>query len=213
MSLKSSSLDAIPVLISPLLKPTTRVLVIMNGLVEEDLVQMLKAHMGDTTSGDDRLECCAALFGGMALICSNRLGPGLIDHSYAGLLSGGVAASSESTTKEENRKAFEELWEPTKVEIAYESSLLRGRWKKNLWNLPFNGISVAMGGITVDQIVTDPGLRRLSDIVMDETVAVANADLARHGEDPSLYLGAAEKKIMMDLSDNMGPYRYGRCIK
>lgn len=180
----------------------------MNGLVEEDLVQMVKLQMGDNTNGLDRIECCAAVYGGMALICSNRLGPGRIDHSYAGLLSGGVAACSTTTSKDENRQAFENLWGPTKVEIAYESSLLRGRWKKNLWNLPFNGISVAMGGITVDMIVTDPGLRELSDIVMDETVAVANADLAHHGEDPSLYLGDAEKKIMMDLSDNMGPYRY-----
>ena len=49
------------------------------------------------------------------------------------------------------------------------------------WNLPYNGISVAMGGITVDKIVSDPGLRRLADLVMDETIAAGNADLEARG--------------------------------
>lgn len=187
VALKSSSLDAIPELILPLLKKDTRVLVIMNGLVEEDLLSKLK-----DISGKEPNECCAALYGGMALICSNRVAPGRVVHSYAGLLSGGVAASRSQDDCETDREAFEQLWKPTKVEIAYEPSLVKGRWKKNIWNLPFNGISVALGGITVDKIVTDPGLRRLADIVMDETIAVANADLALLGEDPSLYLGDAE---------------------
>jgi len=41
-----------------------------------------------------------------------------------------------------------------------------------LWNLPFNGISVAMGGITVDKIMRDPSLRRLAELIMDETTAI-----------------------------------------
>lgn len=177
VALKSTSLDAIPDLISPLLHRDTRVLVIMNGLVEDDLVRAMNEAGADFY----------ALYGGMALLCSNRLGPGRVDHSYAGFLSGGVATSQG--TAESDRKAFESLWKPTKVEIGYEKSLLRGRWRKSLWNLPFNGISVAMGGITVDIIVNDPGLRRLADLVMDETIAAANADLSSRGAPSSLYLG------------------------
>ncbi len=55
------------------------------------------------------------------------------------------------------------------------------RWWKNVWNLPFSGISVSMGGITVDRIVNDPSLRKLAYKVIDETIAIANADLKRHG--------------------------------
>jgi len=133
------------------------------------------------------LDELAALYGGMALICSNRLGPGRVDHSYAGLLSGGVAVSKGKP--EQDREAFMNLWKPTTVEVAYEESLLRGRWRKCVWNLPFNGISVAMSGITVDVIVNDPGLRKLADTVMDETIAAANADLSSHGITSSQYLG------------------------
>ena len=130
VALKSSALEYIPRLIYPLLKPgKTRVLAIMNGLIEEDLIQLLKEHAGEDMD-DKALHCCAALYGGMALVCSNRLGPGRIDHSYAGLLSGGVAACAPMISEEENRKAFEELWAKAKVEIAYEPSILSGRWRK-----------------------------------------------------------------------------------
>lgn len=69
-----------------------------------------------------------------------------------------------------------------------------------------------MGGITVDKIVDDPGLRRLADLVMDETIATANADLATNGVNESLFLGDQDKKQMFDLSDGMGPYRTSTMI-
>jgi len=211
VALKSTALDAIPDLIYPLLKPSTRVLTIMNGLIEDDLIRALKNRAGEALDNNENsisIKCCAALYGGMALVCCNRIEPGHVDHSYAGLLSGGVGAfCPDRTTNEENELAFNQLWEATTIDTVYEPSLLRGRWKKNCWNLPFNGISVAMGGITVDKIVTDPGLRKLAYTVMDETIAAANADIRKHGFDESYYLGEDEKKQMMDLSDGMGPYR------
>ena len=207
VALKSSALDAVPSLILPLLDPEkTRVLVIMNGLVEEDLLKMLKEESNQSDS-DDSLQCCRALYGGMAFVCSNRIGPAEIDHTFAGLLSAGVA-STRSTDELEDERAFRDLLAKNVVDIDYEESLLRGRWKKMIWNLPFNGISVAMGGITVDQIVGDPGLRRLAFAVMDETIAVANADLeSMYGKNNFRPLGEEEKEFMMSLSDNMGAYK------
>lgn len=203
LSIKSSSLRDVPGLIRPLIDPNrTRILTIMNGLIEEDLIRLLRDSIGN--------EFCAALFGGMALVCSNRIGPGHINHSYAGLLSGGVAISRENP--EISERAFRDLWAPTSVDIAYEQSLLGGRWRKSLWNLPFNGISVAMNGITVDKIVNDPGLRRLASDIMDETIAAANADLAAHQLGEEFYLNDEDKKKMMNLSDNMGAYRTSTMI-
>ena len=237
--LKSSSLDAIPELVAPLLDENTRVLVIMNGLVEVDLIDAMNQD-AKARGKDSVLDECAAIYGGMALICSNRLGPGRVDHSYAGLLSAGVGISKG--TPEEDKEAFMKLWKPTNVQVSYEDSLLRGRWRKCVWNLPFNGISTAMGGITVDVIVNDQGLRRLADIVMDETVAAANADLASHGMPESAFLGDEDvswfpcinvclrrvvlllitptsqpfakwqKRAMMQLSDSMGAYKTSTMI-
>ncbi len=205
VSIKSSSLEDIPDLIYPLIDSgRTRILAIMNGLIEEDLIEILKKSVGE--------DFCAALYGGMALVCSNKTGPGHISHSYAGLISGGVAISRENFNDQENQQAFRDLWAPTSIDIAYEQSLLGGRWRKCLWNLPFNGISVAMNGITVDKIVNDPGLRRLASEIMDETVTAANADLAAHGFGEEFYLTEEDKNKMMNLSDNMGAYRTSTMI-
>jgi 2-dehydropantoate 2-reductase len=131
VGLKSSALDAIPELVYPLLEPgKTRILAIMNGLIEDDLIRQIKQYAGEEDSGDGSVRCCAALYGGMALVCSNRLGPGRIDHSYAGLLSSGVAAFSPDVTSEQNQAAFEDLWAPVNVDTVYEPSLLGGRWRK-----------------------------------------------------------------------------------
>lgn len=213
VALKSTSLKAIPALISPLLQPgKTKVIAIMNGLIEADLIQLLQEYNGEDAD-DEYLHCCGALYGGMAFLCSNRICPGCINHTYAGLLSGGVAAHSPNFTPEEALEAFRQFWSLVdKVETQVEKSLLSGRWRKNVWNLPFNGISVALGGITVDKIVTDPELRALADKVMDETIATANADLARNGLGHSFHLGKKDKEQMFALSDGMGAYRTSTMI-
>jgi 2-dehydropantoate 2-reductase len=215
VALKSTALTAIPALISPLLEPRkTKVLAIMNGLIEADLIQLLKDYNGEDTSDvTQHVHCCGALYGGMAFLCSNRLGPGSINHTYAGSLSGGVAAHAPDTTTDEALDAYRQFWRRVeKVDTNVEDSLLRGRWRKNVWNLPFNGISVALRGITVDKIVNDPDLRALADKIMDETIATANADLKRNGWDESFYLGDKDKKQMFALSDDMGPYKTSTMI-
>ena len=174
----------------------------MNGLIEEDLIDMLQKK---------KLKC-KSIYGGMALICSNRLSPGKISHTYGGKLRCGVAYSSDANSDdnwvESDRQAILDLFKPvTTVPFEFDPNLRRGRWWKNVWNLPFSGISVSMGGITVDQIVNDPSLRKLSYKIIDETIAIANADLKKHGCSDDELLSDETRDEMMTLSDNMGPYK------
>lgn len=81
--LKSTSIQDAPKLILPLLKKdrSTRVLLIMNGLVDDDFVQSLiqsndKNNPENISDNPNNGLPCAAVFGGMAFICSNRLEPG-----------------------------------------------------------------------------------------------------------------------------------------
>jgi len=161
MALKSTGIEATPSLLRPLLDENSRVLAIMNGLVDDDIVRLLE---GQGEKEEPVLTKCAAVYGGMALLCSNRKAPGHVDHSYAGKLTASLAKTSAAFTDvNAHKEAMKALWEPTQgFEFCYDDSLVRARWSKNLWNLPFNGISVAMNGITVDNIVGDPGLRRLA---------------------------------------------------
>jgi len=211
VALKSTSLEAAPSLIKPLLGKHTRVLAIMNGMMDQDLVDMLEGRYGEAvvneiSSSRTTLTCCAAVYAGMALVCSNKIAPGCVNHSYAGKLTGALSASQQDKNQDQERQAFFGLWSATSIEHVWEENLTRGRWSKMCWNLPFNGISVAMGGITVDKIVTDPGLRRLAYQVMDETISAGNADLESRGADCPR-LGQVERDAMMHLSDTMGAYR------
>ncbi len=224
VALKSTGMDSIPSLLLPLLKDDTRVLVIMNGLVDDDVVRMIE---GRDETDEPILTKCAAVYGGMALLCSNRIAPGHIDHSYAGKLTASLAqyrrlSSSgdddddndqdqdheEKLLVETHKRAMLDLFEPTQgFEFVYDNNCVRARWSKALWNLPFNGISVAMNGITVDKIVQDAGLRKLAYRVMDETLQAANKDLKVRGYSEEEYLGETERAAMMALSDAMGPYK------
>jgi 2-dehydropantoate 2-reductase len=193
ITLKSTSLASIPDLIFHMLTPNTRVLVIMNGLrIEDDLIRMIKRRAGETDSDEDApLKCCRAIYGGLAVLCSSNAAK--TDHSYGGMLAAGLA-SSRINIPGQDKYAFEQLWAQTTVEAIYEPCLLRGRWTKMVGNIPTSGITLAMGGITVDNIVSDPDLRRLANKVMDETIAVANADLERkYGSGNFVPLGEAEK--------------------
>mmetsp|Transcript_55 Transcript_55/g.97 ORF Transcript_55/g.97 Transcript_55/m.97 type:complete len:348 (-) Transcript_55:197-1240(-) len=195
IAIKSSFLEAIPPLIEPLVKKDTRVLAIMNGFIDDDLVEMVKCMP------------LTAIYGGMAFICSNRVSPGNVRHTSYGSLNGGLASHCSSNAERlQHMSAIDDLWATTKVKYTSIPSLARGRWEKSCYNLSFSGISVAMGGISVDKIVADEGLRVMADKILDEAIAIANADLLSRGEDKSTYLGEAEKTKMWYLSENMGAF-------
>ena len=109
---------------------------------------------------------------------------------------------------ERDKSAILSLFGPVQsVPFEFEPNLRRGRWWKNVWNLPFSGLSCSMGGVTVDKIVTDPSLRSVAYKVIDETINIANADLKRMGCSEDEFLGKETGEEMMTLSDNMGAYR------
>ena len=198
LALKTTSLAAIPDLIQPLLSEKVKILPFMNGMIDQELIRLLKEATGQTDDGE--LQCCRTLYGGMAMIAANRVAPGEIHHLFGGPISVGIA--STQTSAETAKDELLSLWEPIKtVGCNWEDSLRLGRWRKMLWNLPFNGVSVAMGGIPTDEIVTDPGLRILSRRVMEDTLAAAVAECG----EGSLDQGHIED--MYTFTDAMGSYR------
>mmetsp|Transcript_1572 Transcript_1572/g.2251 ORF Transcript_1572/g.2251 Transcript_1572/m.2251 type:complete len:369 (-) Transcript_1572:24-1130(-) len=208
MSIKTTGIDATPDLLLPLLRKDSRVMLIMNGLVDDDVIRLLEGQDNDNI--DPVLTKCSAVYAGMALLGSNRIGPGHVDCTLPGKLTASLAKSSSNSVDDikMHKEMVEGLWEHVQgFEFAYDDNYTKARWTKNVWNLPFNGISVAMNGITVDKIVQDEGLRRLAYTIMDETIAIANKDLESRGFSEEDFLGEAEKKQMMDLSDNIGTYK------
>lgn len=185
--LKTTSMEAAPSLIRPCLGPETRVLAIMNGLgIEERLARAL---------GSDRI------FGGLAFTCINRGEPGVIHHYEYGQVS--IAHLHDDPAELQRALA---LWDGATVEFSVASSIIRARWEKLCWNVPFNGLTVAAGGVTTEAIVSDPALRAEAGALMEEVVAAGNAELAARDSADRID-GAEVITRMFTLTDVMGPYR------
>ena len=186
-ALKSTSIGEAEALVGPCLGPHTRILLLMNGLgLEERFAEWF---------GRERV------FGGMAFTCVNRGRPGSVHHVAYGAVTVGHLLDDAS----EVERALA-LWAPARVEFSGVASLRRARWEKLCWNIPFNGLCVAAGGVTTDVVVGDAALRAIARATMEEVVAAGNADLEARGE--ALRLDAAAiVETMFRFTDRMGPYR------
>jgi len=186
-SLKATTTDAARQLIEPCLGPRTRILVLMNGLG-------LDERFGDWF-GPERI------FGGMAFVGINRLRPGHVAHIGYGAVVVGHLLNDPA----EVERALA-LWAPAQVDFTGHVSLRAARWEKLCWNIPFNGLTVVAGGISVDHIVGDPDLRAVAWATMEEVVAAGNADLEDRGEDFRIN-GDAHVSRMFTQTDTLGPYK------
>ena len=186
-ALKATSIEDARELVQPCVATNTRILVLMNGLgIEERFADWF---------GPERI------FGGLAFTCINRGEPGCVHHlAYGPVTIGHLQNNSVEL------EAAVALWAQSKVQVTASSSLLQARWEKLCWNIPFNGLAVAAGGITTDCIVGNPDLRNVAHTLMEEVIAAGNADLAAHYE-PARLDHVAIVDRMLGLTDTMGAYR------
>jgi len=186
-ALKATSIEEAHELVRPCISTNTRILVLMNGLgLEERFAEWF---------GPGRV------FGGLSFTCINRGEPGYVHH----LAYGPVTLGHFQNDRIELEAAVS-LWAPSKVQVTASPSLLCARWEKLCWNIPFNGLAVAAGGITTDRIVGDPGLRNTARTLMEEVIEAGNRDLAAHSEDSRIDRTAVIKR-MLSLTDTMEVYR------
>jgi 2-dehydropantoate 2-reductase len=191
-SLKSTALENARELLAPAVGPNTRVVALMNGLgVEERIAGWF---------GPERA------FGAMAFVCINRGEPGLVRHLDYGRVSIGHLLDDPA----ENARLVE-LLRVGGVDVVVAPNLRYARWEKLCWNVPFNGLSVAAGGVGTKLIMEDPGLRSTAERAMREVVVIGNADLAALGSAAHLD-EAAVVESMFRLTGTMGDYRTSMAI-
>jgi 2-dehydropantoate 2-reductase len=186
-ALKSGSLQDAHKLVRPCTGPGTRILVLMNGLGLEE-------HFADWFGA-------GRVFGGLAFACINRGKPGHVHHLAYGTVT--IGHFQDSPAELETGLS---LWSGSKVRVLPAVSLLRARWEKLCWNIPFSGLCVAAGGITTERIMQDPGLHASAYSLMEEVIAAGNADLGFHGE--SLRIDRDNMiDSMFTRTSTMGAYR------
>lgn len=157
VTLKATANDQLARLLPPLLGPETTVLNLQNGLgVDEQVAAVAGA---------------ARTVGGLCFVCVNRIAPGVAECTMAGQI---VAGEFEGAPAERTR-ALAALFVKAGVKMVVSESLADVRWRKLVWNVPFNGLAVARGGITTDVILQSAEMEAEVWALMREVQAAAAA--------------------------------------
>jgi 2-dehydropantoate 2-reductase len=155
VALKATANDQLAKLLPPLLKASTVVLTLQNGLgVEEPVAEVV---------GPDRVH------GAICFIGSMRTGPGAVQCVFPGLMMIGKFGKPA----DERTQAITALFSRAGVKCQSHDNLEEMRWRKLVWNTPFNGLAIAAGCITTDVILADEGLKMLARRLMEEVVEAA----------------------------------------
>ena len=163
IALKATANEALPALIAPLLEPDTLLVTLQNGLGNEEF---LAERFG-----------AARVLGGLCFVCLNKTAPGVIEHQGYGSLTLGE---------------FDRYPLPRTHDIAWEfkrcgitatvtADLAEARWRKLVWNVPFNGLTVLADArrppgappFSTADLLADDSLSYLARRLMDEIIAAA----------------------------------------
>jgi 2-dehydropantoate 2-reductase len=132
---------------------------------------------------------------GLCFVCINRLEPGVVSNTHAGYVRMAAAVGPVNAAV----SACVDLFKAAGVDCRAEDSLEAVLWKKLCWNIPFNGLAIAAGGITTDRIVADATLKARARRLMEE-VRVAAALRGHMINDQHI-------QTQFDVTEGMGAYR------
>ena len=179
VGLKSTNQHLLRTLLPPLLHEHTLVVLIQNGIGLEADVQAWFPKL--------------ALAAGLAFICSAKTDPGHIRHQCYGSINLGNFSCPDAALVTTVLEDFIEAGID-----AHEVEYYEARWKKAVWNMPFNGMTVALRTQT-DSLLKNPATRQLIYEQMMEVVGAACA-LGIQGLDEAFV------QKMMQMTDEMVPY-------
>lgn len=184
VSLKTTSNPVLKKVLPHVLKEDGVVLTLQNGLGSEEEIALIV--------GAERV------VGGLCFLCSNKVGPGHIRHVDYGLITlGEYRADGQPGGITSRLEQLGAAMRSTGMQIQLIEDLPLARWKKLVWNIPFNGLSVVKNCLT-DRLLSDPETGALCRRLMNE-VAAASAACAR-----PIDKGFVEK--MLADTEKMTPY-------
>lgn len=183
--LKTTRLPLLRDILPPLVDSRTTVVLIQNGIGVEAAVEALVPGV--------------RLVAGLAFIGAEKIGPGLVDHKFFGNINLAPFNFAPDAELEVIAADFEEAGVPIRL-MPYAEA----RWKKALWNMPYNGPSVVVGSRT-DELSRGEGLR-LTRALMEEVAGAAKAlgVTRRDGTGPAITDREIDKSVELTLQ--MPPY-------
>jgi len=141
----------------PLLHADTQVLTLQNGLGN---CEALAAIVGPQR-----------VLGGLCFVCINRLSAGHVRHSAGGR----VALGEWQPDGRGRAAAVARRLVAAGIPSEAVDNLVQSQWEKLVWNVPFNGLAVAEGGVTTDVLLASPEMEAEIRALMSEVIAAARA--------------------------------------
>ena len=179
---KTTANDDIPELICPLVAENTNFLTLQNGMGNvENIARAFGEHR--------------VILAGLCFTCINRTSPNVIESLLPGYVQFGRFAGTIDPASETMVRAFESAG----VRCRRADSLDEALWRKLCWNIPFNGLAIAGGGITTDLILADSNLRLRAEKLMNEIQAGAKAC--------GILIEDSFLQRQFDLTEPMGAYK------
>ncbi|MGF1567025.1 MAG: putative 2-dehydropantoate 2-reductase [Nodosilinea sp.] len=193
IALKTTQNHLLPTLLEPLLGPETAILTLQNGFGIEDSWRPW---------AEDR-----PIFGGLCFICTNKTGPGTIRHlDYGSVLLGQYRPDHQPAGVSPQLKALAADFKAAGVAVDVTPDLRLARWRKLVWNIPFNGLSVVMDA-TTDAMMADPDIRQLATQLMAEVIEAACQDGNQLSPGQGRHLPTDLIPQMLAHTEQMSPYR------
>ena len=177
-------------IVTPLIGENTRLLVLQNGLGNCEYYADL--------FGAERI------LGGLCFVCINRIAPGHVQHTASGLVRVGSYAGASCP---EN---FTETCIKSGFPCEWVDSLEKAQWMKLVWNIPFNGLAIAEGGVDTQKLLGELNLEHEIRALMSEVILSAAA--FGHTIEPSFIdhqinithkMGAYKPSSMIDFISGM----------
>ena len=155
IALKTTANQQLDALVRPLLHEKTVILTLQNGLGSDEQLAAL--------FGAERI------LGGLCFVCVNRTAP----NEIVCLETGSVSLGEFQRTAGEQANTVAALFTRAGVKCLVGDDLAALRWKKLVWNIPFNGLAIAAGGITTDVVLASPDIAGLARDLMTEVIGAA----------------------------------------
>jgi 2-dehydropantoate 2-reductase len=158
----TSNNDLAPLLVKAA-APQAKILVLQNGLgIEDRLRSLLPAHLH--------------LIGALCWVGVQRQSCGVIDHIALGDVHLGYH-SGPAKDVQQQRAMLESgagFFEAAGIKAIATADLVRARWNKLVWNIPYNGLSVLLDAGT-EGLMANPYSRLLIREIMHEVIVAAAA--------------------------------------
>ena len=185
VSLKTTQNQLLRDLLPPIVKDNGTVLVLQNGLD-------IEAEVAEIVSN-------VSIIGGLCFLCSNKVAPGHIHHlDYGQIALGEYTSNYQLTGITQKMREVTADFENAGISIELLEDLLLGRWKKLVWNIPYNGLSVILDART-DELMADIHTRQLVENLMWEVAAGAKST--------GRIIPESFIQTMLDYTVKMKPYR------